>query len=105
MIKIKCITGYKGRYKGVQPLGFGVGQEIEVEDDLAEYLLADSPESFKFPKGFGSGKAPSAPPVDKQIAEPLEKKEVSELKELLREKGLKVGGRKKALIKRLREAE
>jgi len=105
MIKIKCVSAYKGRFKGVTPLGFGLGQEIEVEDDLAEYLFADSPESFEFPKGFGSAKAPSAPPADKQIAEPLEKKGVGDLKELLRKKGLPVGGRKAALIKRLKEAE
>lgn len=102
MIKIKCKSNYASRFKD-KPLSFAAGFEGEITEDIAEFLSRDAPENFIFPKG--SRKAPSAPPKDKQIAEPLEKKEVSELKELLREKGLKVGGRKKALIKRLREAE
>ena len=104
MIKIKCKSGYASRFKD-KPLSFAAGFEGEVTEDVAEFLARDAPENFTFPKGFGSGKALDAPPADKQIAEPLEKKSVGDLKELLRKKKLPVGGRKKALIARLMGAE
>lgn len=104
MLKIKCKSHYASRFKD-KPLSFAAGFEGEVTEDIAEFLGRDAPENFTFPKGFGSRKALDAPPADKQIAEPLEKKSVGELKAMLKEKKLPVGGRKKALIKRLREAE
>lgn len=111
MIKIKCLSDYAGRFRAVRPIAFKAGDEVEVDQDLAEYLSNDAPESFSFPKGFGSGKAPDAPPEDKMMdgkettRKVLEKASVGELKDLLRSQGLPVGGRKKALIKRLMEGE
>ena len=104
MVKIKCLSDYAGRYRAVKPIAFKAGDEVEVDQDLAEYLSNDAPESFSFPKGFEAGKDLDAPPVDKMVGEPLKKKSVGELKDMLRSKGLPVGGRKKALIKRLNEA-
>ena len=76
-----------------QSVSYRAGVEIEVDPGEAEWLMRDSPGSF--------AKAPDAPVMDKMIGEPLEKKSVPELKEMLRERGLPVGGRKDQLIKRL----
>ena len=104
MMKIKCKSSYASRFKD-KPLSFGAGFEGEVTEEIADFLSRDAPGCFEFPKGFGSGKAPSAPAVDKMVSDPLEKKSVGDLKELLRKMRLPVGGRKAALIKRLKEAE
>lgn len=76
-----------------QSVSYRAGAEIEVDPNEAEWLMRDSPGSF--------AKAPDAPVMDKMIGEPLEKKSVPELKEMLRERGLSIGGRKDQLIKRL----
>ena len=98
MVKIKCLSSYLSRFKD-QPIAFAAGFEGEVTAEIADFLGRDSPGSFE----FGS-KAPDAPSKDKMISKPIAKKSVSELKELLREKDLPIGGNKAALVARLEEA-
>ena len=98
MVKIKCKASYFSRFKD-QPLAFAEGFDGEVTEEIADFLSRDAPGCFDI------AKAPSAPPANKMISDPIEKKSVSELKELLRAKKLPVGGRKSALVKRLKEAE
>jgi hypothetical protein len=70
---------------------------IEVSEGEREWLMGDAPGCFRDFEGKGL----DAPPEDKMIGEPLEKKSVPELKAMLKDKGLPVGGRKDQLIKRL----
>ena len=99
MVKIKCLSSYFSRFKD-QPLAFAAGFEGEVTDEIADFLSRDAPGCFDL-----GAKAPSAPSVDKMVSDPIEKKSVSELKVMLKERGLPVGGRKKALIARLAEPD
>ena len=101
MVKIKCKTSYISRFKD-NPIAFAADFEGEVTSDIAEFLSRDAPENFDFPEGFAvEEKSPDSPEVDKMVGEPLEKKSIKELKAMLKEKGLPVGGRKKILIDRL----
>lgn len=65
MIKLKVLSDYQSRFKD-KKIGFGVGDIIEVSDDLADFLSRDAPENFE--------KAPDRPAKDKQISKPKKKK-------------------------------
>jgi hypothetical protein len=99
MVPVKCLSSYVSRFKD-QPLAFAAGFDGEVTEEVAEFLGRDAPDNFVIGK-----KAPAAPAADKMIGDPLEKKSVGELKEMLKKLELPVGGRKAALIARLKEAE
>ena len=88
MVKLLVLSDYSN-----QEVWYQAGDEIEIDEPLAGWLMQDSPGSF--------AKAPDAPIMDKMIGEPLEKKSVPELKEMLRAQGKPVSGKKADLIKRL----
>ena len=91
MPKLLVTALYKSNFGSFEP-----GQVIEVSQGEMEWLMNDAPDCFE-ERGM------DAPPVDKMIGEPLEKKSVPELKKMLREKGLPVSGKKEDLIARLEE--
>jgi hypothetical protein len=90
--KLLVISPYKSNFGS-----FEAGEVIEVSEGEKEWLMGDAPDCFRDQDEKGL----DAPFEDKMIGEPLEKKSVPELKEMLRERGLPVGGRKDQLIKRL----
>lgn len=55
---------------GARGLVFQEGQEIDVAESLADFLLGDSPGSFSRSK---PKKASSKPPADKAVKEPEDK--------------------------------
>lgn len=62
MTKLKCVSNYSNQH-----LVFKAGEEFEASDELASFLFADSPESFK--EVVQVAKQMKAPPMNKAILE------------------------------------
>ena len=67
-MKLYVLSDYKNRQ-----LSYTAGDEIEVDPEVANYLIADSPGSFSYepPK---AEKAVDEPPADKQVKRAPRKK-------------------------------
>lgn len=101
MPTLYVVSDYKNRelsYKG--------DSLIEVDDELADYLMRDAPENFAIHNDYSQpSKALDEPPKNKMIGAPDYKKmTVQELKDELASRGLKIGGNKAQLVKRLENA-
>ena len=99
MTILYVVSDYKNQH-----VSYKAGQKLELTDSEANFLLRDSPGSFSYlaPEKRGL----SAPPADKMIDVPIEKKTwermtVAQLKMELRKRGLPLIGKKKDLIERL----
>lgn len=89
MPKLLLLSNYKSNFGS-----FEAGEVIEVSEGEKKWLMNDAPSCF-VEKGL------DAPPEDKMIGEPLEKKSVKELRAMAKEIGLPVRGKKAELIERL----
>ena len=90
-MKIKCVSSFYVLKKGV----FGIGEIVEFENELARRLIQ---------QGVAVEYIEEKHEIKEEIID-YDNLTVKELKELLKEKGLSTNGKKKELIKRLKECD
>ena len=90
-MKIKCVSSFYVLKKGV----FDIGEIVEFENELARRLIQ---------QGVAIEYIEEKHEIKEEIID-YDNLTVKELKELLKEKGLSTNGKKKELIKRLKECD
>ena len=90
-MKIKCVSSFYVLKKGV----FDIGEIVEFENELARQLIQ---------QGVAIEYIEEKHEIKEEIID-YDNLTVKELKELLKEKGLSTNGKKKELIKRLKECD
>ena len=90
-MKIKCISSFYVLKKGV----FDIGEIVEFENELARQLIQ---------QGVAVEYVEEKQKIKEEIID-YNNLTVKELKDILKEKGLSTNGKKKELIKRLKECD
>ena len=102
MIRLQVLSSYAN-----QTVSYSAGEVIEVDENLGEFLLKDSKESFRLLDAVMSEKSLDAPPAHKAIltAPAYKKMTAPQLRKELALRGLPQTGKKAELVKRLEDNE